>query len=300
MSAAGDDAMRVTGQPRFAMVPLSVLERAPSPRAVQAFAVLAAHASNDDRRCWPGTRRLARMARCSTERIRAAIRELEEAGLVHVTKGSPRDGTPSTYDLRPAWDLSATGGVGDGPPRVGDGPRRTRGVTSFSSRKTPEFEDLEGEIKAVRGVVDYWREKLSPRAKVTPARMRRVRARLREGYSVEELRRAVDGCASSPFHREGHHTDLELIARSAAHVDRFIALAGERPSSGAGRPSASPRRRLTRDEEVLNDLTAAAAAAATPEDRAELEAQIATVRERIRAACDSGQATRTTDDEEDR
>src|SRR5262245_32730207 len=69
---------------------------------------------------------------------------------------------------------------------------------------------------------DYWRDRLNhPRAKPTEDRKRKVRARLREGYSVEDLARAIDGCARSTWHTSRGFTDLTLICRDATHVDRF-------------------------------------------------------------------------------
>ncbi len=66
-------------------------------------------------------------------------------------------------------------------------------------------------------------------------RRSKVEARLREGYSVEDLKLAVDGCAVTPHNRgetDGQiHDDLGLICRSANQVDRFKrnALSPPRP-----------------------------------------------------------------------
>jgi hypothetical protein len=83
------------------------------------------------------------------------------------------------------------------------------------------------ERKAVDEVFGYWRQAfgLNARTKLTPKRRTRILARLREGYGVERMKRAIDGCAASAYHRENHYTDLELILRSGEKLERFEALA---------------------------------------------------------------------------
>lgn len=85
-------------------------------------------------------------------------------------------------------------------------------------------------------VFEHWRQVLDkPRALFSADRRRKVEARLREGRSVEDLKRAVDGCASTPFNRGENdrgqrYDDLELICRTNAHVERFMANAEAPPT----------------------------------------------------------------------
>ena len=58
-----------------------------------------------------------------------------------------------------------------------------------------------------------------------------IRARLADGYSLEDLCLAVDGCAASAWHqgendRRTVYDSLALILRDADHTERFMA-AGE-------------------------------------------------------------------------
>lgn len=62
--------------------------------------------------------------------------------------------------------------------------------------------------------------------KLTANRRRAVRARLKEGYSVDQLKRAVRGCAMSPFHMgdndsKKQYNDLTLICRNGEKVESF-------------------------------------------------------------------------------
>lgn len=83
----------------------------------------------------------------------------------------------------------------------------------------------------VREVFDTWRSELGhPNAKLDGKRRRAIQARLDDGYTAAELCEAVRGCARSEWHRGQNdrrqvYDDIELICRSATHVDRFRALA---------------------------------------------------------------------------
>lgn len=81
----------------------------------------------------------------------------------------------------------------------------------------------------VARIFNHWQSALNhPTAKLTNERKRKVEARLKEGYSVAQIIEAIDGCASSPFHRgqnaEGQvWDDLELICRTGSKLEGFIA-----------------------------------------------------------------------------
>ena len=83
----------------------------------------------------------------------------------------------------------------------------------------------------VRGVFDYWREVMEhPNAVLDNKRSRAIAARLKHGYSVEQLKRAVDGCRASPWHqgqndRHQVYDDIELICRDAKRVEAFLTKA---------------------------------------------------------------------------
>jgi hypothetical protein len=79
-------------------------------------------------------------------------------------------------------------------------------------------------------VYAYWLRatKRSPTStKFTAERRRHVTARLRDGYSVEKIRRAIDVCAASPFHqgdndRNTRYDDLINICRNATRLEQLI------------------------------------------------------------------------------
>ena len=68
--------------------------------------------------------------------------------------------------------------------------------------------------------------------KPTSGRRSKIQARLREGYSVDDLKLAVDGMFATPFNIEKHYTDVTVACGSATQVDRYMALA-KTPTNGA-------------------------------------------------------------------
>lgn len=91
----------------------------------------------------------------------------------------------------------------------------------------PSQPDLPGVLEPEQEVFDHWREVMDhPEAKLTKDRRTKVKARLAEGYTVEHLLDAIDGCKKSKFHmgenpERRKHDDLTLICRSASKVDQF-------------------------------------------------------------------------------
>jgi hypothetical protein len=83
------------------------------------------------------------------------------------------------------------------------------------------------EAPLIQALFDYWR--LSCRAgrktvKLGEKRRKVIQARLREGYTAGQLRRAIDGAVVGAFEKDGkRYDDLELICRDEVKLDSFIA-----------------------------------------------------------------------------
>jgi hypothetical protein len=142
---------------------------------------------------------------------------------------------------------------GDTPHQGGEAPLHggEAYIDRRSTKKTTEETPCSppaGDSDAVHPIFDFWRVATGRNAstKFSPKRQRAIRARLKEGWTPEQLRRAIAGCAGSDWHMKrgrwanregGPKTDLTLILADAEHVEDF-----------AGRPAAP-------------ELTAAAAGA---------------------------------------
>ena len=84
------------------------------------------------------------------------------------------------------------------------------------------------------------------RTRLTAQRRKKIDARLREGYSEDELTAAVRGIARSAFHTgdndaKTRYDDLTVALRDGGQVERFAALWEHRETSD--RPPATGRRR---------------------------------------------------------
>lgn len=78
----------------------------------------------------------------------------------------------------------------------------------------------------IRELFGYWQQRCSHEgAKLTEGRRRKVTARLREGYSPDQIRVAIDGAAVAPFINDQgkRFDDLELICRTGEKLEDFIA-----------------------------------------------------------------------------
>lgn len=81
----------------------------------------------------------------------------------------------------------------------------------------------------VAAVFDHWRITMDhPRSVLDDKRRRLIEARMKDGYSTDDLKAAITGCSRSPFHmgqnEQGTRYDgLELILRDGSKVDKFLA-----------------------------------------------------------------------------
>lgn len=88
-------------------------------------------------------------------------------------------------------------------------------------------------------IFDFWRETMGKanNTKLTSDRRSKIRARLNDGYSVDEIKRAIKNCRASRFHMGENdggkiHNDLELICRNGSKLEGFRDMKPE-PKQGA-------------------------------------------------------------------
>lgn len=80
----------------------------------------------------------------------------------------------------------------------------------------------------VAAVFAHWQKVMGhSKAKLDAKRQRLIEARLKDGYTVEDLCNAITGCSQSPFHmgqnEQGTRYDgIDLICRDGAKVDSFL------------------------------------------------------------------------------
>lgn len=117
---------------------------------------------------------------------------------------------------------------------------RPRPTTSLSSTADavgpgPPAKPGGADAESVRQVLEHWVKVLYPTAspppKLTEARKRRVKARMAEGFTPEQLVAAITGASHDdwlmgrdPKARRGGWRDVETVLRDAPQVERLIGL----------------------------------------------------------------------------
>lgn len=84
-------------------------------------------------------------------------------------------------------------------------------------------------------IFTYWQQVMGhSKAKLTKDRTDKIRERLKEGYTVEDIKKAIDGCRATPHNmgdneRKTVYDDIELICRKGSKLEHFIHNAERKP-----------------------------------------------------------------------
>jgi hypothetical protein len=218
-------------------------------------------ANDEGRRCFPTQDALARKARMTDRGVRKCLDRLVEKG--YIERIGRLGGGPVEWAVHPRPEHRSdrnpsSGQTGTPVPTEPLGIHQEKDVsneTSSSSalakpsRPTSKTADSNDKRMVPPGscavnrrtspeviLFDYWRTQCGhPKALLTRDRVTKVLARLREGYSVEDIRRAIDGAAKHAYvnDRGVRYDDLELICRSGSKLEGFIQRAGATGSAAA-------------------------------------------------------------------
>jgi DNA-binding MarR family transcriptional regulator len=215
-----------------------------------------ADSANDDGVCWPSLRTLERDLGMSKSAVDRNVKKLVEASLLTVEVRKHSDGRrrSNLYRLTPRTlsRLSGTTSEEVVPPER-DNPRAGAPIEgkpkTLEERATPSRT-----IPSIDEVYNYWREQRnkarSTYDKISDARRKKLATRLGE-FSVEDLKRAIDGVACDPWPDRANHDDITIIFRSHEQVEKFLDLA-ERGSAATVRglrPEEIARRAIELGEE---------------------------------------------------
>lgn len=94
--------------------------------------------------------------------------------------------------------------------------------------------------KLVTEVFDHYRAH-HPKSRLGKTGRQKITARMNEGFSVSDLKLAIDGCHQSKFHcgendRGQKYQSLELIFRNDAKTNEFIEMASSQNGSASCQP----------------------------------------------------------------
>jgi hypothetical protein len=217
---------------------------------------IANHANEQGENAWAGVKTYAHEARISRTSTQKALRRLEEAGEIEAT-GTTRRGTTiyrivgmgGLTKLAPPTSGSegANLSTGGGQPRTSGGPKQVGPNRQKETSKEPSTPTAAFLPTPEEEVFNHWREVFSKNGNTAldGTRKRKIQARLDEGLTVDELKRAIDGCAASDYHmkrgksarRDGPvYDELRMILRDRPQVEKMIGFAGsvrDRPDNSA-------------------------------------------------------------------
>lgn len=108
-------------------------------------------------------------------------------------------------------------------------------------------------------IFEFWKLELEhPRTFSTPDKIRKIESRLKEGFTVEQVKNAIKGCKLSPHHmgenEQGRtYHSIELICRSGTKVEWFIDVYERHLASGGNNGSTrqNPKPRESAGEKKL-------------------------------------------------
>ncbi len=148
----------------------------------------------------------------------------------------------STYD-RTTWyalkNLCDEEGLGIGRKQLMERTKTANGLDENSQPIPDSKQQIVNTDKGLKdlssnvvSIFDYWVLVMQKNAitKLTAKRKTNVTNRLKDGYTVEQIKSAIDGCKSSSFHMGANndgkvYDDLELICRTGEKLEGFAELA---------------------------------------------------------------------------
>jgi len=193
---------------------------------------------NETGYCWAGDEFLAKDRGVDVRTVQRHLRGLKEVGYVEIEKSGKSRFIRLKLDKNDKTVVSDTTKLSYRDVNIGDS-SVTEDVTEMIPQEN-NSRTLERDL-SIREVFDYW---VKARERVLKARgqlrkqqpihldkanrRKKINARLEEGYSVEDLKRAVLGCLGNDYNVEGGYIDIALICRNSQKVEQYIAWFNKR------------------------------------------------------------------------
>lgn len=178
--------------------------------------------------------------KCNSRRLKCALAELEEQGQIEIGDENVRVVNYPKYQQTREEVEKARAKVTQRvaryrrvTPRGDNDDKKKR--ESEREKKIPPVVPQEGDEYAV---FQYWTQVMGhPKAKWDNSRRTKIRARLDDGFSVDDLKQAIDGCKASPHHMGENETytvydGIDLIFRNASKTEWFMELAKTKIDAG--------------------------------------------------------------------
>lgn len=122
--------------------------------------------------------------------------------------------------------------------------KRVKGGSNLVQPKGNSSSSSSSSIKDMcSDIFNHYKTALNHPKAILDAKLQRlITSRLEDGFSAEDLKRAIDGCKASAWHmgendRHKKFDRLGLIFRDADHVEQFISELGSQNGNGKATPS---------------------------------------------------------------
>jgi biotin operon repressor len=214
-------------------------ERRSYPHALATYMALLELANRDrsDRVALTQTE-LGSYAGMSRRAVQRALEDLQAAGLAVMSErhhGQARIENEYTVVEPPADESAGSrlSGAGVAPVRrsfAGARPSPPSEAQASTDCEEEQTEEARGRADVVPSdpvgeLFAYWQQTCGhPQARPTRERTSKIKARLKDGYTPEQIRTAIDGAARAAFVADNgkRFDDLELICRTGAKLEDFI------------------------------------------------------------------------------
>lgn len=186
-----------------------------------------------------------------SETVHTCIRELEQLKLVHIER---KTGITNTFSLLKVEQLNEEIDRNLDKNQYGQTvvpENRTstveqEGTSTVEQDGTstvephPNKEKLKEKLKEnICDVFEFWKTTFRKKSDtlLSDKRKSKIQARLRQGYTVDQIKQAITNCSNSEYHIQNGHTDIELICREPEKLDRFIAMSVKAPAVELAHPT---------------------------------------------------------------
>lgn len=177
---------------------------------------------------------VASQSKAGKDKVNSIFKELEDSGYIRKEETQRKFGkfASNDYFIFPTKCTSA-----DLPLRLDRSGSTVNGESATRKETVKENKHIENKHKEIsptaqvnqkeidlNTVFEFWKETMGKNARTTLSKDRasKIKARLREGYSVDEIKLAITNCSTDPWYVEKKVNDIEYICRNQQHLDKFL------------------------------------------------------------------------------
>lgn len=160
--------------------------------------------------------------------VMSCIKELEDKKIILVVR---KIGCLNEYSINPNQYQETVLPSNGTSTAKGDGTSTAERAGTSPVKRGTNKETLKETLKEnIYVIFEFWKETFkSQKTVLTEKRKKKIEARLEQGYSVEDIKKAIVNCSKSDYHmgkneRGTVYNDIELICREPEKLDRFISM----------------------------------------------------------------------------